>query len=122
MFCPECGAEYREGIARCADCDVPLVLEAPGDSEVPKYVTILETSDLSVIPVLKTALEGAGIPYRTRGEGLMDIFPAETLGAPFHSSAGEVEIRVPAERADEARELLDTAATVEGDPDAGTPP
>lgn len=87
-----------------------------------EYVTVLETSDLSVIPVLKMALESAGIPFRTRGEGLMDIFPLETLGAPFHSSAGEVEIQVPTDRAEEARELLDTAATVEGDPDADTPP
>lgn len=122
MFCPECGAEYEEGIVECADCDVPLVHEPPSEPEVPEYVTILETSDLSVIPVLKTALEGAGIPYHTRGEGLMDIFPAETLGAPFHSSAGEVEIRVPVDRAEEARELLDTAAIVEGDPDADTAP
>lgn len=118
MFCPECGAEFKEGITQCADCDVPLVPEAPRLHGAPEYVTVLETSDLSVIPVLKTALESAGIPFQTRGEGLMDIFPAETLGAPFHSSAGEVEIRVPVDRAEEARDLLDTAATVEEDPDA----
>jgi hypothetical protein len=27
MFCPECHDEYRDGIARCADCDVALVHE-----------------------------------------------------------------------------------------------
>jgi hypothetical protein len=113
MYCPECGAEFREGIEKCADCDVPLVSEPPPELDVPEYVTILETSDLSVIPVLKSALEGAGIPYETRGEGLMDLFPSEALGAPFRSSAGEVEIRVSKDRADEARELLETAATVE---------
>lgn len=115
MFCPECGAEFREGIEKCADCDVPLTHEPPPEPEVPEYVTILETSDLSVIPVLKTTLEGAGIPFRTRGEGLMDLFPSEALGAPLHSSAGEVKIRVPKDRADEARELLETAATVDED-------
>lgn len=113
MYCPECGAEFREGIERCADCDVPLTREAPPEPVVPEYVTILETSDLSVIPVLKTALEGAGIPYETQGEGLMDLFPSEALGAPLHASAGEVKIRVPKDQADEARELLDTTATVE---------
>src|SRR5262245_51224827 len=25
MFCPQCQAEYREGFARCSDCDIPLV-------------------------------------------------------------------------------------------------
>lgn len=27
MFCPECRAEYRDGIAQCAHCEVPLVAE-----------------------------------------------------------------------------------------------
>src|SRR5437667_10039034 len=25
MFCPDCGAEYRSGFARCSDCHVQLV-------------------------------------------------------------------------------------------------
>src|SRR5256885_8002568 len=25
MLCPQCGAEYRQGFTRCADCDVELV-------------------------------------------------------------------------------------------------
>jgi hypothetical protein len=29
MFCPECKAEYREGFARCSDCDVDLVYQLP---------------------------------------------------------------------------------------------
>ena len=29
MWCPECKNEYREGITRCADCDVDLVDELP---------------------------------------------------------------------------------------------
>ncbi len=118
MYCPQCGAEFKEGIDRCADCDVPLVSEPPNLHDAPEYVTILETSDLSVIPVLKTALEGARIPYHTTGEDMMEIFPSEALGALLHSSAGEVKIRVPADRAEEARELLDTTARVEEEPDA----
>lgn len=117
MYCPQCGAEFRDGIERCADCDVPLVTEPPHLHDAPEYVTVLETSDLSVIPVLKTALEGAQIPYQTSGEDMMEIFPSEALGALLHSSAGEVKIRVPADRADEARELLETTALVEEEPD-----
>lgn len=28
MICPECRSEYREGVDRCATCDVPLVSAA----------------------------------------------------------------------------------------------
>jgi len=113
MFCPECGAEFKEGITTCDECEVALVVDLPPEPEVENYVSVLETSDLSAIPVIKTALEAAGIPFRTRGEGLMNLFPAETLGAPFSPSAGEVVIRVPEDRAEEARDLLAGDATVD---------
>ena len=29
MWCPECGAEYREGFTRCEPCQVDLVAERP---------------------------------------------------------------------------------------------
>ena len=121
MYCPECGAEFREGIDQCYDCGVPLGPEPPAEPEVERYVTILETSELDVIPILKTALEGAEIPFRTRGEGLMSLFPSQALGAPLHSSAGEVKIRVPESRAEEARVLLSTTAIVEEEPEAESP-
>lgn len=34
-WCPKCKCEYREGIAECADCKIPLVDELPPDSENP---------------------------------------------------------------------------------------
>jgi len=32
-WCPECGAEYREGFARCSECGVALVNEPPPETE-----------------------------------------------------------------------------------------
>ena len=114
MFCPQCGAEFRSGFERCNECDSPLVEEKPvGIHDAEDYVTILETSEISALPVIKSALESAGIPLETRGEGLMNLFPSEALGAPLHGSAGEVKIRVPRSRAQEARDLLATEAEVE---------
>jgi len=120
MFCPECGAEFKEGIKTCDECDVALVVDPPPEPELENYVSVLETSDLPALPVIKSALRAAGIPTRIEGEGLIDLFPTTVRGAPMHSSAGEVIIRVPEEYADEARRLLEEAAMVKDPADDGT--
>jgi len=119
MFCPDCGAEFREGYDRCADCGVGLVSEPPDEPRVEPWVTVMETSDVSAIPVLEMTLEAAGIPFRVKGEDMMNMFPSEALGALLHSSAGELLIRVPESRAEEARQLLATDAEVEGAAEIG---
>lgn len=113
MFCPECGAEFVAGIERCADCDVILVNEPPPEPphEAPDYETVLETSDVSLIPMVKSVLDGAKIPYTTVGEDFVNVFPVQNLRPIFWPSATfEVRFRVPRDRADEAREVLEKEA------------
>lgn len=115
MFCPECGAEFREGVEECNQCGVGLQANPPEEPVVERWVKVLETSELDVIPIIKSALEAAGIPIATKGEGLMRLFPAHTLGAPLHGSAGEVQLMVPPDRAEEARRLIEEGVEVAED-------
>lgn len=96
MFCPECRAEYREGFTRCSDCDVPLVEELPPEIE-PKDVElekVFESSNPALLAMVKSVLEGAGIEFIASGEGTQ------------YQTLIPVWIRVPKERAAEAKALL----------------
>lgn len=79
-------------------------LELDPDEEL---VTVLATSRVADLPVIESLLRAAEIPFLTEGEGLMNLFPSEALGALFKSQA-EVRFKVPASRAQEARTLLET--------------
>lgn len=45
MFCPQCEAEYIEGITECTDCHVPLV-ETLGEAAMPKTEPAANHDDL----------------------------------------------------------------------------
>lgn len=97
VFCPQCGAEYREGVSQCRECDVALVPALP-TGEAPEwvdFVVVLVTRDHSELAFAKSLLEGAGIPFFARNDGVESLI-----------AAGPVEIQVRPEHAAEARELL----------------
>ena len=114
MFCPKCGAEYREGFYRCADCGVYLVdalseqpVEGPpgNGEEDTDLIEVARTQDSSLLLVYNSLLDGAEIPYTVLGERRMTMEPVGgAFGRPL-TSWGAV-ILVPPERAEEARELL----------------
>ncbi len=108
MYCPECGAEFRSGFDRCNDCGVPLTHDRPpeADHEAEPYVHVFATSETDVIPVIKSVLRGAGIPFETDGEAMMNLFPSDLLGPVLNRPRGEVRFHVPEDRAEEARALL----------------
>ncbi len=73
MFCPLCKAEYREGVYRCADCDIALVNSLPDErdgnadsQEAGQDPTALLTreEDPVFLTALLSALDEAGIPHR----------------------------------------------------------
>ena len=68
-------------------------------------VTVLETSDLGLIAMAEGILEGEGIEYLAKGEGIQDLFGMGRL-VPVNPVSGPVEIQVAAGNAERARELL----------------
>ena len=103
MYCPECGAEYREGFDDCADCGVALVKEPPerlAEINAP-FEEVLRTADRALLPVVQSVLNGAGIPFSIAGDEAAALLPVATAR---HLS---VIIRVPANLAEEARGLLE---------------
>ncbi len=111
MICPQCGAEYRSGIVECSDCEVALVEpeEAPPLHPEPDLVEVFETSEPSVLPVVVSLLEAAGIEPVVEGDEVMGVLPVGQFGAGAWSSDGRglsVIVKVPRERSEEARQLL----------------
>ena len=114
MICPNCRSEFREGIERCPDCDVPLVKSLAEEShDQAPWVEVMETADPSLIPVLRSVLEGAGIPCAIEGEEAVGIFPVGMGDTHFAQSGIGAQVMVPADRADEALALLES--TVKAD-------
>jgi hypothetical protein len=107
MFCPRCGAEYREGVTECADCGVRLVDSLPEPPPEPQVelITVLASSDPAVILVAKSVLEQAGILCVAKNERLQDLFAMGRLGH-MNLLIGPVEIQVERKDAERARSLL----------------
>ncbi len=84
MFCPQCKAEYRDGIAVCATCQVPLVEELPPEPE-PAFVEfeeVLQTYNPADVAFIESLLKGEGITYLFQEEAfnqIPSVVPARLL-------------------------------------------
>jgi len=111
LYCPQCGAEYREGYSSCSDCHVLLVRERrpdmnteqesvpqPGDPNRDPFCAFWRGTDARVLEELGSVLEEAGIPYKVvrREDRLfnrMDL-PKFLLGVPasFYEKAEQIVV------------------------------
>ncbi len=113
MFCPECGAEYRDGFYECSDCEVPLVPEPPAHDGEPT-VEVFRSADATLLPVIKSVLTAAEVPFSVQGDESSGLFPLGNTVSVRDGRGLAAVIRVPLSRAEEARELLASTAP-EGD-------
>ncbi len=68
---------------------------------------VFETIDATEVAIVKSLLEGAGIPHLTRGEDQYDAFRGAFRGTVFSPHGRPVAFLVPASMAEEARLLLE---------------
>lgn len=107
-YCPECHDEYRPGFTHCVDCEVPLVDELPEPPETDETTTeppvvVYETHDHTEADVLRSKLEFHDIPAALSGE-----LAPRSLWSPVSTNLfGPIRISVPADQADQAREILE---------------
>ncbi len=77
MFCPECGAEFRQGFAECNACGVALVEEGPPPGPVPgarELVVVGRYLHPAEAAVVHCALRGAGIRCWLLNEHMVSIY------------------------------------------------
>lgn len=96
-FCPRCHYEYKSGLSHCPDCDVELVeklMSEPVLLPAGPLVTVYLATDMAEANLVKSLLEEAQI----------EAFIGYDLGPAY--PVGQIEVRIAATRADEARELI----------------
>ena len=100
MWCPQCGAEYREGFSECSDCGVALVADAPAEPEprTPREPgRPLDPGDDSVELLRVNAVEAELIAAQLRGAGIhagvIAVGTAGELVAIQHSEGSRVMVR-----------------------------
>jgi len=103
-FCPKCKYEYREGIKRCPDCDLPLRAHLREESEPEPmedaWVVVATAPNEMEARVIRSVLEAAGIPVWERADIVTALNPLGMGPLP------EESIAVPESRVDYAKKAL----------------
>jgi hypothetical protein len=80
-----------------------------------ELTAVLHTADATLVPVVRSLLDTAEIPYLLQGEEGAGLLPLGRFGGGVFEGNLGVIVLVPADRADEARALL-AAVEVEPEP------
>jgi len=111
MFCPSCRGEFRDGITACPDCGDQLLVQLPdmGNPDEP-FEPVFQSADTALLPVVKSVLTGAGIPYVVQGDEAQSLYPLGAFGGGTEHRLLAAVILVPGSSAAAAKELLSTFA------------
>jgi hypothetical protein len=122
MFCPRCRSEFVEGVGECPECRCALEPRSPQDDERDaELVAVFQTGDPTLLPLVQSTLEAAGVPFVTQGEEALGLLPLGQFGMGVMQPAGGAQILVPRAREAEARTLIEEAADVDLGREPGSP-
>ncbi len=76
------------------------------DDQPADLVTVFDTSDPALLPVIKSILQGADIPFLVQGEEAMSMLPVGEVMGPFTKRGLAARIMVKQEDAEAATVLL----------------
>lgn len=83
-----------------------------------RWVMVFETTDVSLLMLVKSVLEDAGIDYTVQGEEASTLLPLGPFGAGLSRHGFGARIHVPEDQASDAEEVL-AVLDEETDEDAG---
>lgn len=83
-WCPECAAEYRQGVSVCADCNV-ILDDRPPDDDEDGQVVVYELDDLSPDQrgALELRLQADGIDHQWETPSGADVEASYEPGQPW---------------------------------------
>lgn len=93
-YCPSCGAEYRAGFDRCADCDIELVDEAPTAPDVsdPSHARLVDPGVELVEVYSSNGPDADMVRSYLEGHGIAAISIGDEVGA-YNFSVGPLGAR-----------------------------
>jgi predicted ATP-dependent serine protease len=118
--CPNCGHDLPESAERCPACNAELTWEADDaepEVELAELVTVLETADPTLIPVVRSLLEAEGIPCTVEFERMQDLIGGGRMGTGYNVILGPTHLQVAPEDVEAARALIEHhVASMENEP------
>ena len=76
------------------------------ESEPQRWVMVFETTDVSLLMVVKSVLDDADIDYTVQGEEASSLLPLGPFGAGLSRHGFGARIHVPEDQAADAEEVL----------------
>lgn len=79
-------------------------------------VRVFQTADSTLLPIVKSVLDGAGIPHLVQGDHALGLLPLGPFGTGVTRGLLGAIVLVPREHADEAKDLLRSLPVAAGEP------